>query len=74
MKIKKIKKIRGLILQTGAVLIFLSGIVSIVVSIPIKAVYNGSRSKWIIWTYWNSKWYSCHGNRSISILVESTRL
>lgn len=37
----KIKKIRRLILRVGAVLIFLSGIVSIVVSIPIKAVYNG---------------------------------
>ena len=41
MKISKIKITRGLVLRTGAVLIFLSGIVSIVVSIPVKAVYNG---------------------------------
>jgi hypothetical protein len=40
-KIKKIKNTRELVLRTGAVLIFLSGIVSIVVSIPIGAVYNG---------------------------------
>jgi len=41
MKISKIKITRGLVLRTGAVLIFLSGIVSIVVSIPVKAFYNG---------------------------------
>ena len=41
MKISKKKITRGLVLRTGAVLIFLSGIVSIVVSIPVKAVYNG---------------------------------
>lgn len=41
MKISNKKITRGLVLRTGAVLIFLSGIVSIVVSIPVKAVYNG---------------------------------
>jgi hypothetical protein len=40
-KISNKKITRGLVLRTGAVLIFLSGIVSIVVSIPVKAVYNG---------------------------------
>jgi hypothetical protein len=32
---------RKLLLRTGAVLIFLSGIVSLAVSIPAKVVYNG---------------------------------
>ena len=41
MKISNKKITRELVLGTGAVLIFLSGIVSIVVSIPVKAVYNG---------------------------------
>jgi hypothetical protein len=40
-KISNKKITRELVLGTGAVLIFLSGIVSIVVSIPVKAVYNG---------------------------------
>jgi hypothetical protein len=41
LKIKQIKNIRSFILRSGAVLIFFSGIVSIVVSIPVKAVFNG---------------------------------
>ena len=41
MKISNKNITRELVLRTGAVLIFLSGIVSIVVSIPVKAVYNG---------------------------------
>ena len=41
MKISNKNITRELVLRIGAVLIFLSGIVSIVVSIPVKAVYNG---------------------------------
>ena len=38
---KKKKNICLFILKIGSVLIFLSGIVSIIVSIPVKAIYNG---------------------------------
>ena len=41
MKVERKLITRGLVLRIGAVLIFLSGIVSIVISIPLKVVYNG---------------------------------